>query len=208
MASVSAQNYADGSVVEITRGSPEFQAILQSAATRRQLVLLDFTVSWCGPCRLLAPVLEQIAQEYQGKVVVAKMNCEKTPANQSFAASSGITAYPTLKLFRDRTVAATLRGASPASLRQAIAQQLEILGPSAGTQDAPGALASALVAALKKVKATCSFHEFIAATKALLVYAGNVVEHPGESKYRKVRLSNQGFQSKVGGCSLLVFSAP
>ena len=189
------RDYADGSVVEISAGSAELEDILRSAQSRHQLVLLDFSVSWCGPCRALAPVLAQLAQEHRGKVVVAKMDCEKSPGNQSLAADNAISAYPTLKLFRDRRAVATLRGANPPALRQAIAEQLSQLG---GAHDPPGVLASALASALAHVKNNCSFPEFLAAAKALLVYVGNVLQHPEDLRYRRVRLANAGYQSKLG----------
>lgn len=192
------QDYADGNVIEISMGASEFNAILQSASSRRQLVLLDFSASWCGPCKMLVPVLAGLAREYRGRLVVAKMDCEKTAANQSLAADNAISAYPTLHLYRERQKVATLRGANPAAIRQAITEQLALLGGGAGTHEGPGALAKALATALAKVKASCSYEDFLAAAKALTTYADNVIKHPDDPKYRKVRLANAAYQSKVG----------
>ena len=73
---MSADNYADGGVHKLTMGSGELQLILSSAASRNQLVLVDFSASWCGPCRMMEPVLQQLAQEYRSKLAVVKVDCE------------------------------------------------------------------------------------------------------------------------------------
>ena len=194
MASSSSQNFADGSVLELTMGQTELDPILSSATVRQQLVLLDFSVSWCGPCRMLAPILAQIASENRGRVVVVKMDCEKTAANQALAASSSISAYPTMKIYIRGQVAETLRGANPPALRQAITKHLAQLGPAAGNQN----LALSLAQALSKVKAGCSFDQFLTASKTLAAYVGNIVNNPDDAKYRKIKLSNSNFQNKLG----------
>ncbi|KAH7623759.1 putative Thioredoxin [Nannochloris sp. 'desiccata'] len=189
----SSQNYAEGSVLELTMGSAELDSILASASSRQQLVLLDFSVSWCGPCRMLAPILVQLASENQGRVVVIKMDCEKTAANQALAASASISAYPTLKIYSRGQVVETLRGANPAALRQSITNHLAQLGPAVNHN-----LALSLAQALSKVKAGCSFDQFLVASKTLAAYVGNIVNNPTEPKYRKIKLSNQSFQSRLG----------
>lgn len=192
--SSSSQNFADGSVIELTMGQTELDPILASATARQQLVLLDFSVSWCGPCRMLAPILAQIASENRGRVVVMKMDCEKTAANQALAASSSISAYPTMKIYIRGQAAETLRWANPPALRQAITKHLAQLGPAAGNQN----LALSLAQALSKVKAGCSFDQFLTASKTLAAYVGNIVNNPDEAKYRKIKLSNSNFQNKLG----------
>lgn len=79
-----------------------FAEILSS----RQPVLVDFWAAWCGPCRMLAPTVEDIANEYEGRVVVAKCNVDDA---DEFAAQCGIRNIPTLIYFKngkavDRTV--------------------------------------------------------------------------------------------------------
>ncbi len=59
-------------------------------------VLVDFWAAWCGPCRLVAPVMDRIAEEYEGTVKVAKVNVD---AEQDLAASFGISSIPTIALF-------------------------------------------------------------------------------------------------------------
>lgn len=92
-----------------------------------------------------------------------------------------------------------LRGADQAGLRRAIQQQLSQLGPGgSGGGGGRGPMAAALVAALARVKAACSFEEFVTAASTLLTFVGNALDHPGEERYRRIKLSNAAFQSKLG----------
>ncbi len=71
-------------------------------------VLVDFWAEWCGPCKAIAPILEEIAKEYNGKITVAKMDVD---ANQVIPAKHGIRGIPTLILFKNGVAAAQKVGA-------------------------------------------------------------------------------------------------
>jgi len=74
-------------------------------------VLVDFWAPWCGPCRAIAPVVEQLAGEYEGKVTFAKLN---TDDNQRTAIKLGVMAIPTLIMFKDGNEVARITGAQNA----------------------------------------------------------------------------------------------
>ena len=72
-----------------------------------QTVLVDFWAEWCGPCKMIAPVVEEIATERVGEVVVGKLNIDEAP---ELAQRYGITAIPTLIVFKNGQLQRTLRG--------------------------------------------------------------------------------------------------
>lgn len=85
-------------------------------------VLVDFWAAWCGPCKMIAPVLEVLADEYAGKIKIAKLNIDE---NEATAPKYNIRSIPTLLLFRDGKVEATKIGAaSKSELAEFIEQAL------------------------------------------------------------------------------------
>jgi thioredoxin 1 len=71
-------------------------------------VLVDYWAEWCGPCKMIAPILEEVAKEYDGRVTIAKINVD---ANSDTPGKYGVRGIPTLMLFKDGQAAATKVGA-------------------------------------------------------------------------------------------------
>ncbi|MFN9807400.1 MAG: thioredoxin TrxA [Betaproteobacteria bacterium] len=71
-------------------------------------VLVDYWAEWCGPCRMIAPILDEVATEFKGKLTVAKLNVDE---NQAVPGKYGIRGIPTLMLFKDGAVVGTKVGA-------------------------------------------------------------------------------------------------
>ena len=95
------------------------QASFNDAISNNKVVLVDFWATWCGPCRMLAPVIEQLGAQYEGKVVVGKVDTDEQPA---LAMQFGITSIPTVILFKDGKEVERKVGAMPA---QAYTQMLD-----------------------------------------------------------------------------------
>jgi thioredoxin 1 len=93
-----------------------FEAEVLAATTP---VLVDFYADWCGPCRAMEPALKDIASEYEGEVVVVKLNVDENPATQQ---RYGVMGIPALLLFEGGEVRQRLAGAAP---RSTIAAMIE-----------------------------------------------------------------------------------
>ena len=96
---------ASESVLQLTDGNFESE-VLQSSIP----VLVDFWASWCGPCKAIAPLIDEVAAEYQGKIKVGKVNLDD---NQGTPATYGVRGIPTLILFKNGEVVDQIVGAVP-----------------------------------------------------------------------------------------------
>jgi thioredoxin 1 len=108
------------STVKVTDDSFETD-VLQAAGP----VLVDFWAEWCGPCKQIAPALEQISDELSGKVTIAKLNIEESPTTPS---RYGVRGIPTMMLFKGGQMASMKVGAMP---KQKILEWLNEAGVAA-----------------------------------------------------------------------------
>jgi thioredoxin 1 len=93
------------------------QTFEETLAAAHGLVMVDFWAAWCGPCRAIAPVLEELAEASDGRVVLLKVNVDESPA---LAARYGIRSIPTILFFREGAVVDRVLGAAPKALLQSI----------------------------------------------------------------------------------------
>ena len=97
----------DSRVVHLT--SEDFDEAANGASVP---MLVDFWAPWCGPCRMMAPVLEDLAEEYDGRAIIAKVN---TDENQDLAIRFGIRGIPSLLIMKDGEEVERIVGVSPAA---------------------------------------------------------------------------------------------
>ena len=197
------KNYAkEGKVIELTNGSAGLEDILDSAWCYDYAVLIDFTVPWCGPCRMLAPVLAQQASTYKGTVAVVKVDCEATAENRNLASSQGISAYPTLKLYSDKVMRKEIRGLQRQELISSLTAESEAALERQSKMKASRAafeVAGKLADEMEKMKEKQDeYQDFVTMCRICLTYLRNIALHPEEEKYRRIRVSNKHFAERLG----------
>jgi thioredoxin 1 len=93
-----------------------------SEITKYPIMLVDFWAPWCGPCKMVSPIIEQLSREYSGRVAFGKVNVDE---NQRIAASFGIQSIPTLMIFKGSKAVDIIIGAMPkAQIEMKLKQQL------------------------------------------------------------------------------------
>ena len=89
--------------------------------TKEGVALVDFWAPWCGPCRMISPIIEELANDYEGKAKICKVNTDEA---QDLAVQFGVRSIPTILFFKDGEIAAQMIGAQS---KQAIADKLNSL---------------------------------------------------------------------------------
>lgn len=83
-------------------------------------VLVDFWAEWCGPCKMIAPALDQIADEFEGKITIAKMDVDSSPVTPN---QYGVRGIPTLMIFKDGNIQAMKVGGIPKGVLQSFVEE-------------------------------------------------------------------------------------
>ena len=186
-----------GEVRHVLGGAAELRGVLEEASAAGALTVVDWSIPTCGPCQRIRPAFERMARERVSALFVG-VDAAASAENRALAQSAAVRAFPTFHFYVGMRRVAELTGADEARIAALVDRHAPASPPAPLSRSALD-MQAAIVAALMTLRASCgSLGEFIAATRTLLVFVGNVMAHPGEAKYRRVRLANAAFQSKLG----------
>ena len=194
-----------GNVRHIAGGATELRATLEEASAADALCVVDWSMTTCGPCQRVKPMYEQMARSRANALFVG-IDVQASSANADLAREAAVTAFPTFHLYKKMQRVAEMRGADVPRLAQLIATHGGPIAPAAassGSDDEPLPTTEEMQRDIGKALATlrgsvAEMSEFITSVKTLLTFVGNVVNHPGDSKYARVRTTNATFQSRLG----------
>lgn len=191
-----------GTVCHLERGRDELDAIVSNCGSSR-LVVVDWSAAWCGPCRAIAPVFERLSKHFSD-VTFVTVDTEASPANAQLAAEKSISGYPTFHYMIAGRVVHEFSGANASAIEAGIKRcRPMVTAPSASTPaGGPAAssrvLTGGLLAALTKLKQNTSMEEFVRAVQTMITLVQNVIRDPTLERFRKVRMGNTLFNSRVG----------
>jgi thioredoxin 1 len=183
-----------GEVRHVLGGAAELRGALEEASAAGALTVVDWSIPTCGPCQRIRPAFERMARE-RVSVLFVGVDAAASAENRLLAQSAAVRAYPTFHFYVGMRRVAELTGADESRIASLVDKHAPPSSLSRKTLDMQAAISAALIT----LRSSCgSLGEFVAATRTLLVFVGNVVTHPGEAKYRRVRVANAAFQSKLG----------
>ena len=190
-----------GEVRHIVSGAPELRASLEEAQRAGALAVVDWSSATCGPCQRIKPAYAQMARARPG-VLFLGVDAHASAANAALARDAGVRAYPTFHLYLRLRRVGELVGADPARLAALVETHSNQAG-AAGSGASPSAsgaeMQARIAAALGRLRASVSgLDEFVVSARTLLTFVGNVLDKPGEAKYRRVRTRNPTFRAKLG----------
>ena len=194
-----------GSVRHIVGGAVELRLLLEEAKAAGALTVVDWSMTTCGPCQRIKPIYEQMARTRPTALFVG-VDTHASPLNADLAREAQVSAFPTFHFYLDMQRKADLVGADTARLAMMVQQHDPIDAtklPSEGEGEPNPATKADMQAAILKAlgelkESTANMDEFVTSVRTLLTFVGNVLAHPGEDKYRSVKMNNNTFNQRLG----------